>query len=311
MQLKLVVWGSDNNDGAGLLVIYDDGGPSSAIQIKDGNDFAFDLRDNNDLLPRERIDEINEMRSKTYLFEPSDVPRMVTVNMFLVSVADEENELGFRPSSLEFTIGGDDFTQIFPDLLDNQDGNYWDTLKLVFEVPAGANNLAVEPFSRNDRVVAPGNVPAALFWIATSISVEAPDPDACWFVVSGKAGKTENSKGLNVNGNADASGGGWKVVDHDTGMKFRSETLSLLDCNEDMQTGIVNEAYFEGTGSINGINNFIISGLVRDDENYVEYVVMDGNTKEAVMEFSGILDNGKVQVNAATNGASKGKGKSK
>jgi len=291
---------TDNNDGAGLLVIYDDGGQDANIQVRDGNDFAFDLRDNNDLLPRERISKINEMFNQTYLFEPSAVPRIATVNLFVVSVADETEDLGFRPSSLEFTIGGDDRTQIFPDLLDNHDGNYWDTLKLVFEVPAGANNLAVEPFSRNDRVVAPGNVPAALFWVAASVSVEAPDPDSCWFVVSGKTEKTSESKGSNINGDADSTSGSWQVIDHDAGLKFKSKAITLLDCNEDRQTQVANEAFFEGSGSMSGVSGFSIKGLVRDSDSYVEYVITDSNG-ETVMAFKGMLDKGKVQVNAATN----------
>jgi len=77
-----------------------------------------------------------------------------------------------------------------------------------------------------------------------------------------------------------------------------------------MQTQAANEAYFDGSGSIGGVSGFSIKGLVRDSDSYVEYVVTDSNDG-VVMAFKGMLDKGKVQVNAATNEPSKGNGKNK
>ena len=156
------------NNGAGVVVIFDDGSDFSDIEIRDGVDLAFIN------FPIPRKDTI----AQTFNFAPSAMARMADLSMFFSSVsgATSGGPGGFRPSSVEITVGGT--TTLVSDALDSLDGEEWDTLNLMVPIPAGANMLTVQAFSRDDN--ATEYLPASLAWIAAGLSVPPPQaPEGC------------------------------------------------------------------------------------------------------------------------------------
>lgn len=160
---------STENDGAGILVIYDDG-TTADLDIRDGNDFAF----------VDRGDPIGITVRQDFSFAPALVARTAEIDLFVASVADDTGHLGFRPSSIEVTVDG--LTTVHSDLLNSVDEVFWDTHKLTVPVPAGAMDISVQLFSRNDAVAdpetregcisqTPGECPASMVWITASFAI--------------------------------------------------------------------------------------------------------------------------------------------
>src|SRR5690606_23114410 len=118
----------------GLMVIYDDGSVESTIQVRDGLDLAF----------IHFAEPLKSTVPQTFTFAPLGVPRTATLEMFFGSVFTGEP----RPSSIEVTVDG--VTQTFSNLLNSNDGEQWDTVSLSIVIPAGAESLTVQAFSRND-----------------------------------------------------------------------------------------------------------------------------------------------------------------
>lgn len=145
-------------NGAGVLVIFDDGSDPVEIDVRDGLDLAFIN------FPEPRLSTI----AQTFNFTPADVDRTASLPMFFGSVSKD----GFRPNSIEVTVGGT--TTIFSDLLASNDGKEWDTLNLSVDIPAGADSLTVQAFSRDDNGT--GSLPASFSWIAAGLAITPPPP---------------------------------------------------------------------------------------------------------------------------------------
>jgi hypothetical protein len=304
---------TEENDGAGVLVVYDDGSPESGIDVRDGNDFAFKFRPN----------PLNVTELQTFAFDPSDQDRIGSVNMLVGSVADDTGNYGFRPSSFEITTGGS--PAVFSDQLNSMDGRYWDTVNLVVTVPAGATELSAQIFSRDDEVVAPGNLPASLVWVAAGFSVETPPPGSCWITTGGfhNSGEASGSKDYTFGGNVGPPPrGSWEVVDHNTGDNFHSNDVHIVSCDVIRLTGPgqpggkkgfkINQATFEGTGRLNGVHGYPFTGFVQDagepqgkktnDSDFFSITVRDPVTNAIVFEASATLDGGNVQIHPPTGG---------
>lgn len=140
------------NNGAGVLVIFDDGSASASIQIRDGNDLAF----------FRFASPLDTTVPQTFIFPPATADRTATLSMFFGSV--EEN----RPNSIEVTING--VTTPFDNLLGSNNGPDWDTLNLSINIPAGSAMLTVQALST------PSEDPlgASLGWIGAALSVPPP-----------------------------------------------------------------------------------------------------------------------------------------
>ena len=153
------------NNGAGLLVIFDDGSDASDIEIRDGVDLAFIN------FPEPRQSTIPQ----TFTFDAAAVDRTATIANFFSSVSGTLSGFGFRPSSIEVTTGG--VTTTFSDLLDSNDGEEWDTLELSVNVPAGASMLTVQAFSRDDSGDGQDPLAASFAWLTSALSLPpAPPP---------------------------------------------------------------------------------------------------------------------------------------
>jgi len=153
------------NNGAGILVIFDDGSGASDIQVLDGDDTAFFLN------PPPRDSTVPQ----TFSFGASGSDRTATLSMFFGSVQGQISTGGpIRPNSIEVTVGG--VTTVFSDLLGSNDGEEWDSLNLLIDIPAGATSLTVQAFSRNDFGPNDDPLAASLSWVAAGLSVPLPEP---------------------------------------------------------------------------------------------------------------------------------------
>jgi len=148
-----------DNHGAGVLVIYDDGSGTAAIDIRDGSDLAFyafgaPLRD---------------AVMQTYTVAPAGSDRIADLAMFFGSVGELN-----RPNAIEISVGGVLTTLINP--LGSFDGAYWDTLTIPVTIPASVDPtlVTVQPFSRGDGT---GDLPASFNWIASTLAVAEETPE--------------------------------------------------------------------------------------------------------------------------------------
>lgn len=302
---------TQQQNGAGALVIYDDGSPTSEIDVRDGNDFAF----------FRFAPPLDTTVLQTFNFTAANVDRFGVVDLFVGSVSDDTGSYGFRPSSFEVTTGG--VTSVFSDQLNSVDGRYWDTVNLPVTIPAGADSLTVQVFSRDDGVFAPGNLPASLTWLAAGFAVITPPPNLCWITTGGfhNTGETAGAKDYTFGGNVGPPPrGSWEVINHNNGDNFHSNDVQIVSCEVIQLTGPgqpggkkgfkINQASFEGTGRLNGVDGYIFTGYVQDagepqgkkanDSDYFSITVRDPGTGDIVFEASATLDGGNVQIHPPT-----------
>lgn len=159
------------NDGAGVVVIVDDGSGGS-IQLRDGVDQAYALNPppNNTTVPQ------------TFTFAPASINRTATLSMFFGSVAGTGSSGGagiFRPSAIEVTVEGQP-TVVYNNLLDSVSGEEWDTVNLPVNVPAGASKVTVQALSVDNVPLYPDPADdwkvASFNWITAGLSLP---PDQC------------------------------------------------------------------------------------------------------------------------------------
>ncbi|CAG0950557.1 hypothetical protein METP2_00183 [Methanosarcinales archaeon] len=157
LKIEDMDFGGDENNGAGILVIYDNGVDNAEISLKDGIDLAF-------------ID-FPEPRKSTVLqtlnFTPDTVSRTANLAMFFGSISSNG-----RPNSIEVVTGG--IKTVYSDLLASVDGPQWDSLNLPVNIPPGETNLTVQAFSRDDT--SGTDLPASLTWTAASLSILMTNP---------------------------------------------------------------------------------------------------------------------------------------
>lgn len=298
---------TDEKYGAGILVIYDDGANKSQVAVHDGNDFAMI-----DWPAPLDVTELQEFK-----FNSSNKDRIGHIVLLVGSVADDSGLYGFRPSSFEVTTDGN--TAVFSDKLNSKDGRYWDTVNLVVTVPAGANSMSTQIFSRDDGVVNPGGYPASLVWMTSGFSVITPPRDECWITTGGfhNAGISAGSKDYTFGGNVGGPPrGSWEVVDHNTGDNFHSNDVYIVSCEVIQLTGPeqpggkkgfkINRANFAGTGRLNGVDGYPFTGYVNDagepqgkngnDNDSFSITVLDPITQNVVFEASATMDGGNVQI---------------
>ena len=151
----------DISNGAGLLVIIDDGFNAAQIALRDGDDFAYAPLDS----------PYDTTVAQTISFNAEDVDRKATLSMFFSSVSGTASGGDFRPTAIEVTVGGT--TTVYNDLLDSVDGEEWDTLKLSVDIPAHADSLTVQALSVDNLGEGTRN-PASFDWLVGALSVRPP-----------------------------------------------------------------------------------------------------------------------------------------
>jgi len=301
-----------DNDGAGLMVIINEGGPLAEIDIRDGSDVAFI----NASAP------LDETVPQTFDFAPASFDRFGAVDFLVGSVAGGGGSVAaFRPSSIELTTNG--LTSVFSDQLDSLDGQYWDTVRLGVTVPAGATSLTAQVFSRDDGVVAPGNLPASLTWVGAAFSIETPAMGQCWITTGGfqNGGSSKGQKDYTFGGNVGPPPhGSWQVIDHNTGDNFHSNDVHITSCTTVGNGGPgqpggkkgfkIDRADFAGTGRLNFVDGYPFVGYVEDagepsgkkgnQKDYFSITVFDPVTSAVVFQADAEIDGGNVQIHPAT-----------
>jgi len=147
----------DENNGASILVIYDDG-TNAAITLRDGLDMAYF-----GFAPT-----LDTTVPQTFPVQPEAVDRVADLVIFAGSVGMN------RPNQIKVTtIAGD---QIFDSPLGSTDGMWWDSLHLSVTVPAGATEITVQLISP----VSYDPLGASMGWVGAGLAVpETPRPGGC------------------------------------------------------------------------------------------------------------------------------------
>jgi len=149
----------NGNQGAGVIVIYDDGGALSEIAVREGVDLAFCG------FPEPR----KSMVPQTFSYVPSDQDRTGSFSMFAGSVGQEGS-----PNVLRITYDvGAPIELVDP--LASVDGNFWDSLTIAIPIPAMSTQFTVEPVSGTAAGTCPTGS-ASMTWIAAAASVQQLPP---------------------------------------------------------------------------------------------------------------------------------------
>jgi hypothetical protein len=144
------------NNGAGLLVIVNDGATTSEIQIQDGNDCAYHANSA----------PLDSTVPVTYTFAPELDERQAKIGLFLGSAGSD------RPSIVTIAIDGAVVDTLI-DVVNDGDGAEWDTVPHSFPVPAGASSVTLQCFSE-DSGIGPfaGANPVSLTWVTAGFRLE-------------------------------------------------------------------------------------------------------------------------------------------
>ena len=165
---------STNNDGAGVIVIFQEGSGEAQVQLVDGNDFAYAGFSASDL---------KTTVAQEFEFASSSIDRIATLSMHFSSVAGTISGGNFRTSSIRVTFDEStgnltEQTIFYDNLLNSWDVEEWDSLNIDIVIPAGVTSLTVEPISPPDDICPPITPWAASFnWIVAALSV--PEPEEC------------------------------------------------------------------------------------------------------------------------------------
>jgi len=224
-------------NGAGVLVVFDDGSGIAEINIRDGLDNAFIN------FPEPRQGTVPQ----TITFAPAGVNRVADFDLFFSSVAGTISGADAdRPTSIEVTVDGT--TTVFSNELASLDGEEWDTVNIGFDIPAGASSLTVQAFSRDDNNT--NNLPASFTWTAAGLSILPPATlgDRVWEDLN--ADGVQNCEDSNSNGIlGDAGDTG---LECDTGIP--GVTVNLLSPGPDAACNTGDESFIRDT--ITGTNGF-------------------------------------------------------
>lgn len=164
------------NDGASVLVLYDDGvSEPGSIGIREGNDLAF----------RDFAAPYNVTDPQTFIFPADDEDRTATLIIICGSVSYPE-----RPNII--TVDTDAGPPVdYPDEMGLAGGvghDDWDTVTLSPTIPAGATSLTVEVKSAqatSGSIWPSGSLPASLVWLTAGLYVPPPEEEPLGCRVTG------------------------------------------------------------------------------------------------------------------------------
>jgi hypothetical protein len=263
----------DVNNGAGVLVIIDDGFNAAEIDLLDGDDFAFANLD----------PPYDTTVPQTFYFTPENVDRTASLSMFFSSVSGTASGGGFRPTAIEVTVGG--ATTVYNDLLDSFDGDEWDTLSLDVDIPAYAKSLTVQALSVDNLGGETGD-PASFDWLTAALSVPIVEgctpgywkqphhfdswvgfePDDFFSKVFGHTITIEGKKNIEVKKNkGKKKGKGKKKIKGKKGRKVTIEDPTLLQALEARGGGINALARHSVAALLNAASPAVSYGLSVDD----------------------------------------------
>lgn len=144
------------SNGAGLVVIVDDGGPKAEIDLRDGADLAYHL------FPEPRRTTVPQ----TFTFAAEAADRTADLAMMAASVGHQ------RPNSILITLGDGTSTKIV-NPFGSTAGDEFDALTIPVAIPAGETQVTVQAISESDGTT---DQPASLSWIVGGLSVPITPP---------------------------------------------------------------------------------------------------------------------------------------
>ena len=151
------------NNGAGVMVIIDDGSGEAVLELRDGDDIAF----------RDFAPPADTTVPQTFTFPAASFDRTATISNFFGSVTGPASRFGpIRPNTIRVETGG--IVTEFFDLLMSSDGDEWDTAIIEVTVPAGATSLTIQAISETRLDVDQGLLPASMVWIASGLQIPGP-----------------------------------------------------------------------------------------------------------------------------------------
>lgn len=147
----------EENNGAGMFVIYDDG-TAAEIQVRDGLDLAF----------FKFTSPLDATVPQTFVIVPEDSDRTGDLVILAGSVG-----VG-RPNEVTVTTSAG--VQSFTDPLGSGDGSLWDSITLSVDVPAGVDELTVELISTPTE----SPLGASMSWVTGALSIPvSEEPGLC------------------------------------------------------------------------------------------------------------------------------------
>jgi hypothetical protein len=168
---------NDENDGVGMIVVYDDGS-AGELQYFDGLDLAY----------FEFSPTLDATVPVTFDFAASTEARVAQLIVQSGSVGEN------RPNQVVATTSAGD--QVFDNPMGSTDGNDFDSIVLDVDIPAGDTQLTVQLFS------VPSTSPqgASLTWTGTGLTIPGEPPLYCigdyvWFDENGDGCQDEGEMG--------------------------------------------------------------------------------------------------------------------
>ncbi len=292
------------NNGAGLMLIYDDNSMSEAeITVKDGNDLAF----------YRFASPLDTTVAQTFTFEKSDESRVAQLNLFFSSVnGSASGSHGFRPSAIEVTVG--EITTIYDDLLDSHDNDEWDTINLDIVIPENETTLTVQAISVDNEPLSKPGLPASFTWNAAALSIEKPAELCGRMKGRGKIKGTRSTHRFSLSCDVNEpnelrvrwvdykrSNGRYSRY-HSQSNGFQLTTLDKAVCSNDPDSkqkwnkSSFDTLYGTGTGRYNGKSGAKVEFTFVDSGNYgrrdIAEITITDNKGNVVLKESGLLKRG-------------------
>ncbi len=146
------------DDGAGVIVLYQQPGKAADIGVVDGNDIAFV-----NFAP-----PLDTTVPQTFHFTAALGDRTATLGLMVNSVHDPvpQADPTHRPSALLVTADG--VTTRYADPFADDQGREFDSKLVEVAIPAGADTVTLQMVSEWDGS---GDLPASLVWMAAALAV--------------------------------------------------------------------------------------------------------------------------------------------
>jgi hypothetical protein len=275
------------NDGASVVVLYDDGSDAGYVGIKEGNDLAF----------RDFAPPYDSTVPQTFTFPMDDAMRTAVLYIIAGSVSYPD-----RPNVISVSFDGGPATD-YPDLMGVAGGvghDDWDTVAIPLMIPAGVTSVTVELKSEQGAgsIWPAESLPASMVWVTGALYVEPPEEDEC-------EGCTPGFWKNHVGAWAGTPYEPTDDFDATFGVDYFDPDLTLC------------EALWNGGGGVNALGRHAVAALLNSAHGVVDYCLTDKDIEDAVenMDKGTLADfneqycplggpemNGKCQTYGADNG---------
>jgi hypothetical protein len=162
-------------NGAGAIVIFDDGSSDGNIAVVDGSDLAFI-----NFAP-----PLDTTVPQTFTFPASNADRTAQISMFFASVAGSVSGGTLRPTAIELTTDGPNGgTTTLNNVLDSISGDEFDAFTISLDIPKKSTSVTVQPLSVDN--LGTGDLPASFDWLAAGFGIEPEEqPGSCGRMTGG------------------------------------------------------------------------------------------------------------------------------